>query len=90
MKHANRGKCIILNHKNYDPKCQLNERKGTEADAKALYNCFRLLDFDVILYDDTNASDIISILDKGLTLDNSFMIFICYRLSLYFDNSIKG
>jgi hypothetical protein len=79
MKHQNRGKCIILNHKSYDPKCQLNERRGTEADAKALYTCFRSLDFDVILYNDTTAQDIGIILDKASKDDhsNNDCIIVC-------------
>lgn len=63
MKNSNRGKCLIFNNKCFDIHTRLNERRGTEVDAKALYGCFRSLDFDVNTYNDASAKDIINILE---------------------------
>jgi hypothetical protein len=65
MKHRNRGKCLIFNNRCFDIHTRLNERRGTEVDAKALYGVFRDLEFDVNIYSDPSAKDIIAILETA-------------------------
>ena len=66
MKHRSRGKCLIFNNKSFDIHPRLNARKGTEMDGKALYSLFRSLDFDVQVYEDAPARDIITVLENGI------------------------
>lgn len=80
MKHTFRGKCIIFNNKCFDIHTRLNERRGTEVDAKALYGCFRSLDFDVLTYNDPSAKDITSILDSGIHFFN-YLLFVNLLIS---------
>ncbi len=65
MKHPKRGKCLIINNKNFDAVTRLNERRGTEVDAKSLYGCFRSMDFDATVYNDLCAKDIMHVMGKG-------------------------
>jgi len=58
MMHANRGKCLIINNKNFNPSTQLNERKGTDRDAEALFDCFSNLNFEVEQLHDGTALEI--------------------------------
>ena len=58
MTHARRGRCVIINNKNFDPRTQLNERKGTEKDAEALTDCFSNFNFDVERIEDGSVFEI--------------------------------
>lgn len=58
MTHRRRGKCLIINNKVFEPRTQLNERKGTEKDAHALTDCFSNFNFEVELIQDGCVSDI--------------------------------
>jgi len=71
MKHRNRGKCLIFNNKIFDSCTRLNERRGTEADARDLAGAFRSLDFNVSLYENPSAKEIISTLDTVSKEDHS-------------------
>ncbi|CAG2158847.1 unnamed protein product [Oppiella nova] len=65
MKHRNRGQCLIFNNKTFDSCTRLNERRGTEADARDLAGAFRSLDFNVSIYENPSAKEITSTLDRG-------------------------
>ncbi|XP_054166853.1 caspase-like isoform X2 [Oppia nitens] len=64
MKHRSRGKCIIINNRTFDGYTRLPERRGTEMDGKALYGTFRSLNFEVNIYNDPMAKEIITILEN--------------------------
>lgn len=66
MKHPKRGKCLIINNRNFDPHLRLNERRGTEIDARSLHACFRQLDFDVSTYNDASAFEIKKVFEDGI------------------------
>ena len=66
MKHKKRGKCLIFNHRIFDGHTRLNERRGTEVDARDLAATFRSLDFEVFRYDDLSARDLHTILSTGI------------------------
>ena len=65
MKHTKRGKCLIFNNRTFDASTRLNERRGTEIDAKELFNCFRSLDFETNIYADFSAKDVMGVLHKS-------------------------
>lgn len=58
MTHQRRGKCLIINNKIFDPRTQLNERKGTEKDADSLTDCFSNFNFEVERIEDGYVIDI--------------------------------
>lgn len=70
MKNTHRGKCIIFNHRCFDSRTRLSERKGTEKDAESLKDCFARLDFDVEMIQDATAIEIKAKL-KSLSLEIS-------------------
>lgn len=69
MKHANRGKCLIINNKTFDPNTRLNERRGTEVDAKCLEVVMKKFGFDVAILNDGTSKEITSKL-KSLSKEN--------------------
>ena len=70
MNHKNRGKCVIFSHRHFDSKT-LNERRGTELDANALMRAFTHLGFEVIIYNDSTASEIGALLEAISKEDHS-------------------
>lgn len=58
MNHIRRGRCIIINNRIFDPRTQLNERKGTDKDAMSLTDCFTQFNFDVERIEDASHSEI--------------------------------
>ena len=58
MHHRRRGMAIIFNHKNFDPRHELNQRNGTDIDAKRLCSALKQLDFDIHIYEDATHSEI--------------------------------
>ena len=43
MKSHRRGRCVIFNHRHFEARSRLSERKGTEKDAESLKDCFNRL-----------------------------------------------
>ena len=44
--------CIVLNHKNFDPRSDLGERRGTDVDCVAIENTFVKMGFAVRIFND--------------------------------------
>ncbi len=89
MKHRSRGKCLIFNNRCFDIHTRLNERRGTEIDAKALYGVFRDLEFDVNVYNDASAKDIVALLELGIHIHitYNFVDFFYINPNFCFANS---
>ena len=65
MDHPRRGHFIIINNKKFHPRTQMNERTGTDSDAANLYTRFKELGFDVKLYSDLRAEDMLKVMIEG-------------------------
>lgn len=62
----NKGKCIILNHVNFDVKDEdLPQRLGSDADAQTLKTSFEQLNFEVDLKKDLTYSGILKFISEG-------------------------
>ena len=64
MEHKQRGKCVIINNTYFDDSETLAERTGTHVDRAQLTSCFKSLDFDVQNWDEKEAQEIRSGIDK--------------------------
>ena len=64
MKHKNCGKCLIFNHEFYQNNI-CKPRKGSTADATALYDCFKRIGFDVTIKNDLNFRQLYQFVSKG-------------------------
>ena len=62
MNHPRRGLAIVFNHKNFNDNAQ--QRKGTNIDRKSIKTTLIKLDFEVRIYDDLCATEILKILEK--------------------------
>jgi hypothetical protein len=91
MKHRNRGKCVIFNNKCFDIHTRLNERRGTEVDAKALYGVFRDLEFDVNVYNDASARDIVAILETSIDIHITYIFinFFFAKIQTFVSQTLK-
>ena len=49
---------IIFNHKKFQSRFQLNERKGTELDVNAIKGTFKALNWSIDVYNDPKITDI--------------------------------
>jgi len=65
MNHGRRGRFIIINNKIFMPHTQMNERKGTDRDASSLYTDFSQLGFDVTLFHNQTASQMLQLMTNG-------------------------
>jgi len=70
MNHRRRGKAFIFNHMNFDPRLNLNTRKGTNEDRDNLRINLRQLDFEVEVHDDLPFKDIERILESAALEDH--------------------
>ncbi|CAG2110522.1 unnamed protein product [Medioppia subpectinata] len=70
MKHQNRGKCVVFNHRKFD-KSDVKPRPGTDRDAEDVIKCFKRLQFDVICVNDGTFRDIKQTMTKMATEDHS-------------------
>lgn len=66
MSHPKRGKLLLFNQRDFDPKLRLNSRSGTDVDRNNLTLLFERLGFDVTSYDNVNYWN----LKKHLTAGN--------------------
>ncbi|CAL1295807.1 unnamed protein product [Larinioides sclopetarius] len=82
MKYGKRGKCLIFNHKIFEPHTRLNVRNGTDADAARLYCRFRELGFEVTLFTDLKWKEVEKVLLKAGKDDyKDDSCFVCCVLS---------
>ena len=81
MNHLKRGRCIILNYKQFHSP-DLNERKGTDKDANDLLKTFTALNFDVVPYQNRSYSETMKIFYEG---NNIYFIVL---FSIYLNNFI--
>jgi hypothetical protein len=65
MTHPNRGLFIIINNKVFSPKTQMGERTGTDMDAANLYARFKDLGFNVNIYSNLKAEDMMKVMIDG-------------------------
>ncbi|ELU15346.1 hypothetical protein CAPTEDRAFT_139929 [Capitella teleta] len=71
MSHPKRGLFIIINNKRFHPKTQMGERTGTDSDAANLYSRFKDLGFDVNIYTDLKAEDMLKVMIDAAKQDHS-------------------
>ena len=55
---------IVFNHKKFDARFQLNERKGTEADVTYIESTFTRLGWDVQVLNDQTSAEITDVISK--------------------------
>lgn len=58
MNHKRRGYCIIFDIEHFHPSRRLPKRNGSQVDATGLYNIFRSMSFEVIIFKDLTAKEI--------------------------------
>jgi len=61
--HQKRGLCIIFNHKNFDRSTGLGVRNGTDRDRDQCQQLFKLLGFDVKVYNDLTVARIKEVIE---------------------------
>jgi hypothetical protein len=65
MNYQRRGKALIFNHKLFEPKLNLGDRHGTNADRDRLEDLFTSLQFDVTVYNDLVYKDLSRVVEDG-------------------------
>lgn len=68
MDHKRRGHFIIINNKKFMPHTGMNERSGTDQDATNLYSDFKRLGFNVEIYQDQTADQMLKIMQYGFCI----------------------
>lgn len=58
MEHKNRGFCLIFDIEKFNPSRRLPRRHGSQVDSTGLYNLFRAMSFDVVVFKDLTAKEI--------------------------------
>jgi len=71
MNHRRRGKAIVFNHMNFDPRLNLKMRNGTNNDRDNLRVSLRQLDFEVEVHNDLPFKEIERILENVSLEDHS-------------------
>lgn len=71
MNHRSRGYCLIFDIEHFQPSRRLPKRNGTQVDATGLYNLFRSMSFEVIIFKDMTAKEIRYQLDYFSKKDHS-------------------
>jgi hypothetical protein len=71
MDHRNRGFCLIFDIENFHPSRKLPQRHGSKVDSTGLYNLFRAMSFEVIMFKDITAKEIKYNLDYYSKLDHT-------------------
>lgn len=71
MSHPNRGLFVIINNKVFHPKTQMGERSGTDQDAAQLYARFKDLGFNVNIYTNLKAEDMLKVMIDASKQDHS-------------------
>ncbi|XP_005874576.1 PREDICTED: caspase-7 [Myotis brandtii] len=85
------GKCIIINNKKFDESTGMSVRTGTDKDAGSLFNTFRDLGFDVVVYNNSSCAQMQEVLKNASKEDHSnAACFACVLLSHGEENSIYG
>ncbi|KAI2795889.1 Caspase-7 [Blomia tropicalis] len=79
MQHDKRGRCIILNYKQFNNN-ELRAREGTDLDAVALDKTFTLLNFDVETHNNLTFRETFNILEKESSRDHE--AFDCFALCI--------
>jgi hypothetical protein len=69
QKSRHMGRCIIFNHRKYDPSTGQSERVGTEFDVEKLYDQFSSMGFIVTQYDDLRVGQLLDIIFEGMTIN---------------------
>lgn len=63
MSSHERGHCLVFNHVHFDPSLQMNERRGSEADAQAITKVFTKMGFKVHVFQDYTYRDFLQVLE---------------------------
>lgn len=71
MNHKRRGYCLIFDIENFHPSRRLPKRNGTQVDVSGLYNLFRSMSFEVIIFKDISAKEIRYNLEYYSKMDHS-------------------
>lgn len=74
MNHPKRGVALIFNHRHFDGRLKLNERKGTDADRDHLTQAIKYLGFsdqDIHCFEDLSYSELAKQLETFSELDHS-------------------
>jgi len=71
MDHAERGKLIVINNKNFNPQTGMNPRSGTDEDAANLYADFSQLGFKVVVSNNQTAQQMLQLMIEGNTWASS-------------------
>lgn len=82
MEHKNRGFCLIFDIEKFNPSRKLPRRHGSQVDSTGLYNLFRAMSFEVILFKDLSAKEIRHQLEYFAKQDHSENdCFVCCILT---------
>lgn len=71
MNHKRRGQFLIINNKTFDPKTYMNERNGTDVDAKYLSEDFEKLGFKVAVHNNKTAAEMLQLMITASSEDHS-------------------
>ena len=65
MDHDARGRFIVINNRKFLPGTNLDERKGTDVDAKSLKDDFTKMGFRVEVHNDQTADQMLQLMISG-------------------------
>ncbi|CAH2300755.1 caspase-6 isoform X1 [Pelobates cultripes] len=89
MNNVKRGLALIFNHERFYWQLTLPERRGTNADRDNLHRRLHDLGFEVRVYSDLKAVEVLEKIHEASTTDHSdFDCFICVFLSHGEDNQV--
>uniref|UniRef100_A0A6G1S3S0 Caspase-1 n=1 Tax=Aceria tosichella TaxID=561515 RepID=A0A6G1S3S0_9ACAR len=71
MEHRHRGVCLIFDIEKFHPSRKLPRRYGSKVDSTALFNLFRSMSFEVMMFQDLTAKEIRYQLEYYSKLDHS-------------------
>ena len=73
MTNPKRGMAVIINNRIFDRRTQMGERTGTDVDAANLYQVFKKLGFEVHMFNNQKATEILKIMTEGNTFQKNIV-----------------
>ncbi|CAB3978180.1 caspase-9 [Paramuricea clavata] len=92
MTHVPCGYAVIINNSDFHPYTKLEQREGSEKDVKTMEELFKWLQFNVDIYENQTAAEIVSIVRKyRVEIDHTnFDCFVLFLMSHGFEDGIFG
>ena len=82
MTHMSPGQFVVINNRNFKEH-DLNERKGTDEDAKNLVRCFKDLGFETFMFQNQTAEEMQEVMQKGIVAILNIVVLVDNKVCMF-------